>query len=117
MEDVAGLTLWVQDNLLLLLTAVFLPLLNGLVTKLDARPGLKAAVNFAIAFVVALIDVLIDQGGEWTWQSFLVAWAVVAGVSHNAYKMIWKPAGGGVSDPVRLATPNAGLGNGAPVGP
>lgn len=110
MEDVAGLTLWVQDNLLLLLTAVVIPLLVGLATKLDARPGLKAVVNFVISFLAVLVDVIVDQGGEFTWQTFLVAWAVVAGVSHNAYKMIWKPAGGGVSDPVRLATPSSGLG-------
>jgi hypothetical protein len=117
MEDVAGLTLWVQDNILLILTAVVIPLLVGLVTKLDARPGLKAAVNFVISFLVVLVDVIVDQGGQFSWQTFLVAWGIVAGISHNAYKMIWKPAGGGVSDPVRLATPNTGLGNGAPVGP
>lgn len=110
MEDSMGLVAWVMDNALLLITAVLIPLLTGLLTKLDAHPGLKSAVNFGLAFLAALVDQLISSDGELSWETLMVAWLVVAGVSHQAYKMVWKPAGGGVSDPVRLATPTTGLG-------
>lgn len=110
MEDSAAIVAWVMDNALLLITAVFLPLLNGLVTRLDSRSWVKAAVNFVLALLTALVDQLVSSGGEFTWQAFLTAWMIVAGVSHQAYKMIWKPVGGGTADPVRVASPNTGMG-------
>jgi hypothetical protein len=112
MEDAMGLVPWVMDNALLLITAVFIPLLTGLLTRLDAHPALKSAVNFALAFLAALVDQLVSGDGHLNWEVLIVAWLAVAGISHSAYKMVWKPAGNGVSDPVRLATPTLGLGGG-----
>lgn len=115
MEDSAALIAWVMDNALLLITAFLIPLLNGLLTRLDALPWLKSAVNFALAFLAALADQLVSTDGEFSWQALLVAWLVVAGVSHQAYKMVWKPLGGGAGDPIRVATPDTGLSTGSRV--
>lgn len=110
MEDIAGVVAWASDNALLLITAVFLPLLNGLVTRIDARDWVKSVTNFALAFLATLADQLAAGDGHFAWQAFLATWMIVAGISHNVYKMVWKPAGGGEDDPVRVNSPGTGIG-------
>lgn len=96
---------WVQ-----LVTGLLLPLAVGFATKLHAPPAIKALINFLLALATGAMEAIVANHGKVDIEQIVAYVLAIWGISHQSYKMIWKPVGGGVSDPVRLATPDIGAG-------
>lgn len=93
-------------TLLVLLTGFVVPLLVGLVTKLDASSGVKAFLNLGLtALGVALA--ISNQIG-FNWDSFLVNFGFAWAVSIGSYYGFYKPTG--AAQTVAEIAPNVGVG-------
>lgn len=95
---------WVQ-----LVTGMLLPAAVGFATQLHAHPAIKSLVNFLLALATGVMEAIVANGGAVDLEQIVAYVAAIFGVSHLAYKSIWKPVGGGTSDPIRLATPDLGV--------
>jgi len=103
------LVVLLRDNWLQLATGLLLPLAVGFVTKLDSHPAFQALANFLLSLAAGVLEAILANGGVFDPEQIIAYVAAIFGVSHVAYKAIWKPMGGGVADPVRLATPEVGV--------
>jgi hypothetical protein len=92
--------------LLATLAGVLVPLLVGIVTKLDAPAGLKAMVNAALSALGGLVATLVP--GDFAWHPFLASWATAGVVSVATYYGLWKPAG--VAPALQQSTATVGVG-------
>lgn len=89
-----------------LLVGVIVPLLVGLVTKLNASPGIKAVLNLGLT-ALGTASVVFNQI-DWDWKAFAVNFGVAWAVSVATYYGFYKPAG--VADTVAKVAPNVGIG-------
>src|SRR5436190_22436007 len=103
------LVVLLREHWLQLATGFALPALVGLVTKLNAHPAIKAIANFVLALIAGILEAIAVNGGVVDLEQITAYVIAIFGISHLSYKAVWKPAGGGVSDPVRLATPDLGV--------
>ena len=93
-------------GLLALLVGVIVPLLVGLLTKLNASPAIKSVLNLGL---VALGSALVtsNQVG-FSWKPFLVNLGVGWAVSVGTYYGFYKPTG--LAGTVANVAPNTGIG-------
>ena len=91
-----------------LIAGALIPILTGLVTKLQASPQVKALVNVVVAAAVAVL-VQVNQTGQFDWQSSLMLFATTLGASLGTYHGVYKPVNGNV--PLAKVTANFGLGS------
>lgn len=92
-----------------ILTGLVVPLLVGFVTKLEAHPLVKSGVNVAISAALGIAEAIHANNGVVDLEQIVTYILTVWAASHFFFKTIWKPAGGGVADPVQLATPDVGI--------
>jgi hypothetical protein len=92
--------------LLATLAGVIVPLLVGIVTKLQAPAGLKAMINAALAALGGLAATIVP--GDFAWHPFLANWATAWVVSVATYYGLWKPSG--VAPAVQQSTAGVGVG-------
>lgn len=89
-----------------LITGVIVPLLVGLLTKINASPSVKSVLNFGLS---ALGGVLATFSADtFEWKGFLVNFALTWVISIATYYGLWRPTG--VAPAVQEATPEFGLG-------
>lgn len=100
----------VPDWLIPVLTGVVVPLLVGLAIKLRAHPGWKALASIVISALASILETLAANNGHLDANPYLLNWAITTATAILAYLGLWQPVGGGVSDPVSLATPHTGFG-------
>lgn len=93
-------------TLLALLIGVIVPLLVGLLTKLNAAPAVKSVLNLGLTALGAAL-VTSNQIG-FTWKPFLVNFAVAWAVGIGTYYGFYKPTG--VAGTVANVAPNTGIG-------
>lgn len=93
-------------SLLATLAGVIVPLLVGLVTKLDAPGGLKAFLNAGLSAAGGLVATVVP--GAFQWHPFLAAWATTWVVSIATHYGLWKPTG--ISEAVQSSTAGVGIG-------
>lgn len=89
-----------------LLTGVIVPLLVGLLTKINASPSIKSILNFGLSALAGVLATVSDIDFE--WKAFLVNFALTWAVSVASYYGLWRPTG--VAPAVQEATPEFGLG-------
>jgi uncharacterized protein YhaN len=104
--DTAG-AVTVDDLWLNFAIGAVIPLLVGLVTRLDASAGLKAVMNFGFAAVASVGQQLI-QGDALTSKELFVKVMTTWITSIMAYYGFQKPTG--IAGSVAAATPNFGIG-------
>lgn len=93
-------------TLLALLIGVIVPLLVGLLTKLNASPAVKSILNLGLtALGTALVTS--NQVG-FSWKPFAVNFAVAWAVGIGTYYGFYKPTG--VANTVSNVAPNTGIG-------
>lgn len=101
------MTIYSDMGVIALLTGVIIPLLVGLLTKLNASSTIKSILNFGLsALAGGLATVTSDAGFE--WKPFLVNFAFTWVISIATYYGLWRPTG--VAPAVQEATPEFGLG-------
>lgn len=104
-------TLIINENaqLITIISGVVIPLLVGILTKMDASSALKSICNAALS---ALGSVLATMQLElWDWKWFFISWASTFTVSIASYYGLWKPTT--VAPKVQEATGRFGLGRAA----
>lgn len=89
-----------------LLVGTVIPLLVGLLTKLNASAGIKATLNLGLAALGAAL-VTANQV-NFNWKPFLVNFAFAWVVSVGTYYGFYKPSG--VAPAVAAVAPGVGLG-------
>lgn len=90
-----------------LLVGVVIPLLVGLLTKLNASSGIKSILNLGFtALGTALVT--FNQTTVWNWKTFAINFGLGWAVSIGTYYGFYKPTG--VAGTVAKATPNFGVG-------
>jgi len=96
-------------QLITVLSGVVIPLLVGVLTKLEASSALKSVCNAALS---ALGSVLATMQLEfWDWKWFFISWASTFVVSIASYYGLWKPTT--VAPRVQEATGRFGIGKAA----
>lgn len=93
-------------TLLALLTGVIVPILVGLLTKLDASSALKATLNLGLTALGAALATVNEIDFE--WRVFLVNWGVGWAVSIATYYGFYKPTT--IAPKVQAATADVGIG-------
>lgn len=89
-----------------LLAGVIVPLLVGLVTKLNASSVVKAILNLGLTAAATLLAVANETDFE--WKVFVTNWAVTWVVSVATYYGFYKPSG--VSAAINENTSEFGVG-------
>jgi hypothetical protein len=95
-------------TLISLLAGVLIPLLVGLLTKLEAPSGVKAVMNAALSALSGALATIAPDGSGFSWKPFLVFWATTWVVSIATYAGLWKPTG--VAPAVQRSTGSVGIG-------
>lgn len=98
--------LYSDMTLLVLLTGVVVPLLVGLLTKLNASTGVKAVLNLGLTALGAALVTSNQTGFE--WKTFAVNFGVAWAVSVGTYYGFYKPTG--TADKVAKIAPEVGIG-------
>lgn len=93
-------------TLLALLGGVIVPILVGLLTKLNASSGVKAVLNLGLTALAAALATVNEIDFE--WRVFLVNWFVSWAVSVATYYGFYKPTT--ISTQVQTSTANFGIG-------
>ena len=93
-------------TLFAILSGVVIPLLVGLITKLQASSGIKAILNFGLSAITAAVA--LESEANFNWKTFAVNFALTWVVSIATYYGLWKPTG--VSGTVQEETANFGIG-------
>lgn len=93
-------------TLLALLTGVIVPILVGLLTKLDASPALKSILNLGLTGLGTALATASEV--DWNWRIFLVNFGVGWAVSIASYYGFYRPTT--ISTRVQTATANVGIG-------
>lgn len=93
-------------TLLALLTGVIVPLLVGLITKLNASSAVKSVLNLGLTALGAALATSQEIG--FSWKPFLVNWGLAWAISIGTYYGFYKPTG--ASDAVANIAPNVGVG-------
>lgn len=93
-------------TLLALLVGVIVPLLVGLLTKLNAAPNVKAFLNLGLTALGAALATSNQVG--FSWKPFAVNFGVAWAVSVGSYYGFYKPTG--TSAAVANVAPGVGLG-------
>lgn len=89
-----------------LLVGVIIPLLVGLLSKLNASTGVKASLNLGLT---ALGTALVTFNQiAWDWKAFAINFGVAWAVSVATYYGFYKPTG--TAQKVAEATPTFGVG-------
>lgn len=98
--DYSNLTLYT------LLAGVIVPLLVGLLTKLNASSALKSILNLGLTAAGSLLAVANEA--TFQWKLFVTNWAIAWVVAVATYYGFYKPSG--VSGQVQESTAGFGLG-------
>lgn len=93
-------------TLLTLLSGVLVPLLVGILAKLNASSVVKSVLNLGLTAAGTLLAVANET--DFDWKVFLVNWSVAWVVSVATYYGFYKPSG--VSGAVQEKTANFGVG-------
>lgn len=93
-------------TLLALLVGVIVPLLVGLLTKLNASPALKAFFNLGLTALGAALATSNQIG--FSWKPFAVNFGVAWAVSVGTYYGFYKPTG--TAAKVANVAPGVGVG-------
>lgn len=98
--------LYSDMTLIAVIAGVIIPILVGLVTKLQASPSVKAVLNFGLTAAAGLLVTVNEATFE--WKVFLVNWSLTWAVSVATYYGLYKPSG--ISDTVQEKTADIGIG-------
>lgn len=96
--------------LLTLLIGSVLPVLVGIVTKLQASDTIKSTVNVALAAVTAVLVQVQSMGGNFDWKASVALFASTFVASGATYQHFWVPIGKTDVPPLATATANFGIG-------
>jgi len=91
-----------------LIGGLILPILVAALTKIDAKPAVKAVVNGLLAAVAGWIATVIP-GQPITWQQAVTTIGIAWVASTASYFGLWKPTG--VEGAVAQATSTFGVGS------
>ena len=89
-------------------TGVFIPLLVGVVTKLQAPSSVKAIANAGLSALGGALATVITNSGHLVWREFLIAVGLTWVVSVATHYGLWRPTG--ATDAVGTKTQNIGIG-------
>lgn len=95
------------------LTGVLIPILVGIVTKMQASSGIKATINALLSAVAGALSTVIANSGNLVWREFVTGVSITWVVSVATYYGLYKPTG--VAGTVAATT--AGFGLGTPPAP
>lgn len=98
--------LYSDMTLLVLLTGTIVPLLVGLITKLDASAGIKAILNLGLTALGAALATSNQIG--FAWKPFVVNFGVAWAISVGTYYGFYKPTG--TAETVANIAPEVGIG-------
>lgn len=85
-----------------------LPLVTGLVTKMDSSSKVKAVVNLVLTVIAGVLAAIIQAKGSITVGQILSAIFITFTGSGASYNHFWKPTG--VAQKVQAIAPNTGIG-------
>ncbi len=101
-------TVFVDTTVLTMVAGLFLPLITGIVTKLEAGSGVKAVCTAVLAVVTGIISAAIanpEDGIRVVDAGYAILFAFVSAAA--SYREIWKPTGVAVA--VQTATKDFGV--------
>lgn len=93
-------------TLLALLGGVIVPILVGLLTKLNASSGVKATLNLGLTALAAALATANEI--DFAWRVFAVNWFVSWAVSVATYYGFYKPTT--IAARVQAVAPEVGIG-------
>ena len=93
-------------TLITILSGVIIPLLVGLLTKLDASSTVKSVLNFGLSALAGGLATVNEA--DFNWKPFVVNFALTWVVSIATYYGLWKPTE--VAPKVQVATADFGVG-------
>jgi hypothetical protein len=102
-------TIHLSAWLVALLGGTAVPVLTGLITKLQASAGMKAVVALLLSAVVTVIAVIVQADGTFVAEDVLKLFATTFVAHATTYYGFWRPIGGGAA-PGAVATADAGIG-------
>lgn len=92
------------------LAGTIIPVITGVVTKLEAASGVKAIVALVLSAVVGILTPIVNQGGTFDWKIALLSFAAAFATNLTTYLGMWK-AIGQPYPPLAKATENFGFGS------
>lgn len=93
---------------IVVLAGFMIPLLVGVLSKLEAPAALKAILNFGLSALSGLLGTLTQ---DFVLADFLLAWGTTWAISVASYYGLWKPTG--TAEVVQVKTASVGLGKAA----
>ncbi len=91
-----------------LIFGVVIPLLVGLVTRLNASGGVKAVLNAGLSALAGVVSVWIELDGSLVLKTALISFLSTWGISILTYYGLYKPTG--VTASLQSATARFGIG-------
>jgi hypothetical protein len=88
----AAVILTLTTGWVTLLSGAVIPLITGLVTKLEASTGVKSLVTIVLAAVAAILTAVVQDGGVFTTAT-LIDGVAVWGLALLSFYGIWSPLG------------------------
>lgn len=94
-------TIQLDPWILPILVGTLTPILTGIVTRFDARPGTKAITGLVIAGLAAaaieVVNWLTTTGGSFQVRAVAVLFLATFATHLATYYGIWRPVGGGAA--------------------
>lgn len=98
----------VDVHILSLILGTVIPLLVGILTKINASSGVKAVANAFLSALAGVLTTLINAGGVFEWRSVVLTTLLTWVVSVATYYGLYKPTK--TAQVVQLKTANFGVG-------
>lgn len=95
-----------STQVITVLSGLVIPLLVGVLAKLEASSTVKAVLNFGLSALAGALGEL--TGDAFVWADFVMAFGLTWATSVATYYGLWKPTG--TSEAVQVKTAGVGVG-------
>lgn len=109
---VTGTLVQLDPLIVALIGGTLIPIATGILTKLDAASGIKAAVALVLSAAVGIGATIVAQEGTFDWKVVLISFGAAFAANLTSYLGVYKPITG--QPPLSKATKNFGLGKPQP---
>lgn len=102
--EVVPSTITLAPWIMAIVVGTVIPLVNGIITKLQAASGIKVLVNFVLVALGTVLNLIVTSNGTFVVRDALVLFATTFVIAGATYLHVWVPLG------LKNPMPDKGLG-------
>lgn len=114
LAQVSATTITLDPFIVALIGGTLIPIVTGLVTKLEASSGVKAGVALVLSAVVGVLGSIVSSNGTFDWKIAVLAAGAAFATNVTTYLGVHKAIGSTGAPLGATATAGFGLGSPAP---